>query len=280
MTPLEVYVLVKQIPDPAGALSLDPPQLILNPPDRTALEEALRLQKSAGARVTAVTLGPLEANTVVRLCLAAGVDAGLHLVVPAEVSLSLAVAARVLADELKQRGAGLILCGEASLDEASAGLPAFLAEELVCPAVTRISKLELAEDGSTLHVQRQQERGSRALFEVTLPAVVSLSTLANLPRYISVVRQNRTRNLPVESIPVAPDRYNKKPALQRVEIGPPRPRPTRIPRPAASLGASARLSFMMAGGQAKKESPFFEGSPAEAVDRIIQYLKDEGLLQL
>jgi electron transfer flavoprotein beta subunit len=279
MAPLEVFVAVKQIPDPAGTFQPSSPLKMLNPPDRFALEEALNLKKSAGAQITAVTIGPPQARVVITECLAAGVDCGLHMVLPEGTNPSLAVAARLLAGEIKRREADIVLCGQASLDEASAGLPAFLAEGLNWPVLTRICKLELTEPMRTARVQRQLERGSRQILEADLPVVLTVSPLDNLPRYVSLDRLKHAQSLSVEGIPVDLASLDCQPALRQVEFGPPRQRPRRIPRPAASLGASARLNFLLAGGQAKQESTLFAGTPVEAVERIMRYLKDEGLLE-
>lgn len=282
--PLNIHVLVKQIPKPprstlaglAPAPHIDP-LLILNPPDRAALEQALLLQKSAAAQVTAVTLGPPQADAVLRECLAAGADSALHLLCQSGQVFSLSSTAGLLAAALQPRCPGLVLCGMHSLDEGTAGLAAFLAEALGCQVASRVGRVNLAGDPDRVLVTRLLERGSRETLEMDLPAVLAISPLANQPRYISVYRRQLAAALPIETIPISAEPSGAS-SLQRVDLGPPRQRPRRLPRPAASLGASQRLSFMMAGGQAKKESALFEGAPAQAAERIFRYLQDEGLL--
>lgn len=281
--PLEVFVLVKQVPDPLSAAAggaspvADEPLYILNPPDRAALEAALLLAETASARVTAVTIGPARAEAALRECLAAGARSALHLLTPDGAILSLATASRLLEELLRPRRPDLVLSGLASLDQGSAGLPAFLAAELGCPYASHVGRLDLLADQDCISVQRLLEHGARETLHMPLPAVLAISPFAGQPRYVSVHRLRHAAGLPVETIPVEPPEGTACP-LTRVDYGPPRQRPRRMPKPAASLGAAQRMSFLMAGGQAKKESTLFEGAPVEAAERIFKYLKEEGLL--
>ena len=84
---MHIVVCVKQVPDTTNVrinpetntLMREGVESIMNPFDEYALEEALRLKDSAGARVTVITMGPLQADVVLREAMARGADDGVLL---------------------------------------------------------------------------------------------------------------------------------------------------------------------------------------------------------
>lgn len=84
---MHIVVCVKQVPDTTNVrinpetntLMREGVESIMNPFDEYALEEALRLKDSAGARVTVITMGPPQADVVLREAMARGADDGVLL---------------------------------------------------------------------------------------------------------------------------------------------------------------------------------------------------------
>ncbi len=85
---MNIFVCLKQVPDPnlvpeftsdARSLNVPPERWVMNPYDEVALEAALRIKDVQQAVVTAVTVGPVRAEQVLRSALAMGADAAIHL---------------------------------------------------------------------------------------------------------------------------------------------------------------------------------------------------------
>ena len=80
---MKILVCVKQVPDTnevkidpvKGTLIRDGVPSILNPDDANALEEALKIKdKRPGTTVSVITMGPPQADDMLRECLAMGAD--------------------------------------------------------------------------------------------------------------------------------------------------------------------------------------------------------------
>ncbi|MGO9911665.1 MAG: electron transfer flavoprotein subunit beta/FixA family protein, partial [Acidimicrobiales bacterium] len=178
---MNVAVCVKQIPDPAGELSLDPSshtlvregKLILDDSDAYGVEMALQLVESAGGGdVTLVSMAPNGETSGLRTALAMGA-AGAVLVSDDALAGSDALGtARVLAGAIKRIQPDLVLAATESTDGYTGTTPVQLAELLGWPAVTFAKHVEVTAD--SVKVQRQTESGYD---EVTspLPAVVTVT---------------------------------------------------------------------------------------------------------
>ena len=79
---LHIIVTIKQVPD-THEVRIDPKTnsliregvpSIVNPEDRNAIEEALRLREKHGGRVTVITMGPPQAEDALAEALAMGAD--------------------------------------------------------------------------------------------------------------------------------------------------------------------------------------------------------------
>ena len=84
---LKIIVTVKQVPDtqnitgdamsPNGTVNRNALPAIFNPEDLNALEEALKIKETWGAKITAITMGPPKAAEVLKQCLYRGADVNL-----------------------------------------------------------------------------------------------------------------------------------------------------------------------------------------------------------
>ncbi|MEJ5202097.1 MAG: hypothetical protein WHV66_07650 [Anaerolineales bacterium] len=287
---LNIVVCLKQVLDTQLPLQVDEsgprmvqdvtqPVYIINPADLSALEAAMHLKVRLGARLTALTLGTERAVDVLRHALARGADAALHLVSEKE-ELDVWTIAEQLSSTIAGLKAELILCGDSSLDGASGLVGAFIAEQLHLPLVTRAIQLELLAEQRKLRTWRQMERGARAIVECPLPALVCTSALIAQPQYVSVHRLQHTDNSRIERIAVSSVKNPALPGCTMGGISAPRLRPRKMPAPQASLSAAQRIRFLMGGAQpaAKPESKLVEGSTQEAVERVVKFLQERGLL--
>ena len=286
---MRIAVCLKQVPDPA-TIEVDPFTgvidsrrllYILNPDDETALETALQLRQPDDT-VLALTVGPAEAETVLREALAVGADAVLRLWEEERTSTKPAVTSVLLAAALRAEGLpDLILCGACSVDRGSGKLPALLGEHLDLPVVTDVARFEL-RNGSAF-VQRRLARGVRAEGEVRLPAVLALEEglrlrHPSLPGLIQAKRATVPVRYPAD-LGLSPQDLHF-PMTTLHQAMPPRPRPRAIFTPDPKLPPHERVAQILSAGVAGKKGRLLEGgSPEQMADAIIEFLRQHGFLE-
>ncbi|MFP4036659.1 MAG: electron transfer flavoprotein subunit beta/FixA family protein [Desulfobacteraceae bacterium] len=157
---------------------------VLNEWDNYAVEEAIRLKEKLGGTVIAVTIGGEDDEEVLRRCLAMGADKAVR-VEPGESPMDSFVKSRVLARVLKDIDYDLVLTGVQSDDHNHGMVGVLLAEELGLAHATVVTGLEPAENKAKIRIEL--EGGLEEVSEVDLPAVVSIQTGINEPRYVSIM---------------------------------------------------------------------------------------------
>ena len=157
----------------------------MNPYDEHGVEEALRIKEKFGGEVTVVGLGPKRVTESIRTALAMGADKGVLISDEAlEGSDSLAVA-KALAAAIKELDYDLIFSGQRGVDDDMGVVGANIAELLDMPQLSVIDKVEVAEDGKSVKVNRPIE-GSTLVIESPLPALITTQKGLNEPRYASL----------------------------------------------------------------------------------------------
>jgi len=154
----------------------------LNEWDSYATEEAVRLREARGGEVVAVTYGSKESEAALRRCLAMGADRAVRVEGP-HAHDPIAVA-HGLADVVRDESPDLVLCGVQSSDAVQAATGTALAELVGLPRVAVVTKLEVG-DGSA-SVRRELEGGLVDVVDVDLPAVLTIQTGINEPRYANL----------------------------------------------------------------------------------------------
>ena len=185
---MRIAVCVKQVLDPRGVRlsrsreAIDPRQAarIMNPPDKYALEAALRLRERHGGEVFALSLGAPEAGDALREALAMGADRAILLTDEGLAGADEYNVARALARAVERIGeVSLVLTGERALDTDGGTLPARLAHELGWPVA--LDAAEPQVEGDRLQAY-QWEEGARWRFSVALPAVLAIARRGEKPR--------------------------------------------------------------------------------------------------
>lgn len=195
---MEILVCVKQVPDTAE-VKIDPEKHtviragvpnIFNPFDQNALEAALQLKDSQGARVTLLSMGPPQAEDVLREGLAMGADDA-YLLTDRKVGGSdtlatgycLAQAVRKVAELQGIEQFDMVLCGKQAIDGDTAQVGPQIATELGIPQITYAAEINV--DGTMVRVKQQNEEGyivTEAQFPVLITAVKEL----NEPRFPTI----------------------------------------------------------------------------------------------
>lgn len=192
MPDLHTIVCVKVVPKPEE-IRVDPETRRLeranarseiNPPDLNALEVALRLKDLHGGRVSLLTMGPPFFEPYLRVALAMGAE---HIYLLSDRAFggadTLATSYTLAVGVRKIGGADLVLCGEESSDGATGQVPSGLAEWLGVGQMTLVTDISLDPVRNAASGRRRLQGGHEVL-EVALPAVVSVKTAANEPRFM------------------------------------------------------------------------------------------------
>jgi electron transfer flavoprotein beta subunit len=156
----------------------------INPPDMNALEMALELKDQHGGRISLVSMGPRDFEPYLRIGLAMGAD-DVYLLSDKEFAGAdtLATTYTLAKGIEKLSPASLILCGEESADGATGQVPPGLAEWLRLPQITLIDALELDVKRGLVRGRREVS-GGHQIIQVPMPAVISVKTACNEPRFM------------------------------------------------------------------------------------------------
>ncbi|MBN1557002.1 MAG: electron transfer flavoprotein subunit beta/FixA family protein [Lentisphaerae bacterium] len=190
---MHIVVCVKQVPDTTD-VRIDPETntlmregvaSIVNPFDTFAVEEALRVREKVGGTVTALSMGPPQADAALRETLAMGVDKAVLLSDRAfagsdtwATSYTLAMAVR------KMDGVDLVICGKQASDGDTAQVGPGLATHLGLPQITYVRKIE-AVDAQSITAERLLETGYEVIAS-PLPCVLTVVKEINEPRLPSL----------------------------------------------------------------------------------------------
>lgn len=190
---MHIIVCIKQVPDTASVrinpetntLMREGVESILNPFDEYALEVALQFKDARGARVTALTMGPPQADAVLREALARGADDGVLLTDRAFAGADTLATSRVLALAVRKICArpDLVLFGKQAIDGDTAQVGPGVAEFLGLPLVSYVRAFRLADDVFTAETQTDE---GCATVEGRLPAVLTVVKEAAVPRFASL----------------------------------------------------------------------------------------------
>ena len=189
---MRIAVLVKAVVEPESRIELGTDGEVqranfryeLNEYDLYAVEEGIRMAELHEAEVTVVSAGPEEAVQSLRKGLAMGATDAIF--VPVEESMGDAfLSATVLAAALKPIQPDLVLAGVESNDLGGSQVGVLVAEQLGYVAATMTISVEVGNDG-VLNVRRELEGGNFVDVNLQMPAVLTIQTGINEPRYPSL----------------------------------------------------------------------------------------------
>jgi electron transfer flavoprotein beta subunit len=217
-----------------------------NEPDTYALEEALRLKEKHGGEVVAISMGPERVKQTIKEALAKGADRGIHVVDAEFFKLDPLGSARSLAAAIEKENFDLILTGLQSDDQGFGQTGVLLAELLGRPHATIIMAIEMMDD--RMKLKRELEAGWFQWVELPLPAVITIQSGINKPRYATlkgIMAAKKKEILTVErgSLGVADSRTQQ---IERIYVP-----------------------------QKTKQTEFITATPKEAAEKLIEKLRHE-----
>jgi electron transfer flavoprotein beta subunit len=252
---LKIGVCVKQVPAKDAPLAIIESGSWIresdigfetNEPDGFALEESLRLKEKHGGEVVAISLGPERSKQTIKEALAKGADRGIHISDSEFFKLDPLNSARSIAAAIQHENFDLILTGLQSDDQGFGQTGVLLAELLGHPHATIIMQIEVAE--GHLKLKRELEAGWFQWVELPFPAVLTIQSGINKPRYATlkgIMAAKKKEIVTVERSSLAVN----DPPTQRVE---------RIYIP-----------------QKTKKTEFITGQPKEIAAKLIEKLRHE-----
>jgi len=259
---MDVIVCVKHVPetaeadikiDPAGK-SIEKTGLVfdINEWDDYALEEAVQIKEKLGGTVTAITIGPEDTDSTLRKCLARGADNAIRLTDPKFEGADSYAIAKILHKAIKDLSFNIILTGALAGDDGYTATGPILAELLGISYVTMVKKIEF--NGDIAKVNRELEGGLEEIVEVRLPAVLTIQTGINEPRYVSImgIRKAMQREIKV---------------LGSADVG----------LKEDEIGSWIKIEKMYV-PPVEKQAEFLEGNPDEVAKKIAELLKARGLI--
>ncbi|MFA5577787.1 MAG: electron transfer flavoprotein subunit beta/FixA family protein [Tissierellaceae bacterium] len=190
---MNIIVCIKQVPD-TNEVRIDPVRgtliregvpSIINPDDKNALEEALRIKEgNKNVKVKVLSMGPPQADLALREALAMGADDAILLSDRAfsgsdtwATSKTLAAAIRAIGDY------HIIFCGRQAIDGDTAQVGPQIAEHLGIGQISYVEDLEI--DGNRIFARRAIEDGYY-LIEGEMPLLLTAIKELNEPRYPSI----------------------------------------------------------------------------------------------
>jgi electron transfer flavoprotein beta subunit len=190
---MNIVVCIKQVPDTTeiklnpetGTMIREGVPSIMNPDDKGGLEMALQLKGCLGAQVTVITMGPPQADDILREALAMGADRAILLTDRKFAGADTLATSHALAGALQKLQADLVITGRQAIDGDTAQVGPQIAELLDLPQVTYVESITRTEEEGTFCVKKSTEEGHQ-LLEVAAPFLITVLASANKARYMTV----------------------------------------------------------------------------------------------
>lgn len=202
---MDIAVCIKQIPEVTDAelevnkqgraIYLEDLEFDINEWDNYAVEEAVRLKEAHGGKVTVITLGDEDSEDVLRQALAMGADEAVRIEAEDFESSDAAGIARGLQQVLKNLSFDLVLTGVQGSDDGWGQVGPMLAEFLGLPHAALVVGIEMGEGRAT--VVRELESNTLERVEIPLPALLTIQTGINNPRYVSITGIRSVRKMEI-----------------------------------------------------------------------------------
>jgi electron transfer flavoprotein beta subunit len=260
---MNIIVCIKRVPETAdadviidksgkdiekGGLAFD-----LNEWDAYAIEEAILLKEKLGGTVTVLSMGGEDSNESLRKCLAMGADEAIRLTDPAFEGSDGYTTARILSEVIRKLPYDLILTGTQAEDDGYGQVGVVLAEILGIPHASVVNRIEVQD--KKLNVHRELEGGLEEVFEIDLPALLTIQTGINEPRYVSIMGIRKVAKKEIKAFGASDLNLNPQ------EVG--------------VSGSDIRLEkiFLPPVGEGAE---MLEGKPEEIATKVFEILKDKG----
>ena len=258
---MNILVCVKQVPESEAVITIDSASqwvtvggastFRMNRFDECAVETAVQIKEQfPGTCIHILSVGPERSEMAIRRAIGMGADHGTHIVTPLDGFVDPSILAGWMAALPEASGADLILCGAMSEDLMQGQVGPLLAECLSLPCATAVMHVKIMPSCEGVHVEREIEGGYREAVALQLPALLTIQTGINQPRYPSLSNLLRANKLALKTLHAdGMDASHPQQSVKKVML----PRKLR-------------------------ESVFLEGSTAQKAEKLITILSDRSFL--
>lgn len=257
---MDIIVCVKRVPQTAEAevkidstgkdIEKDRLTFDMNESDTYALEEAALMKEKFGGEITVITLGDEESEETLRIALAKGADNAIRIKAEDFDELDAFQTSQILKTVIKDLSYDLIFAGCIATDDAYSQIGVTLAELLGIPHASVVIDFEVKDNRGD--VQRELEGGLIEHLDVALPALFTIQTGINEPRYASLIAIRRAAKKEIQVIgkdELAQSEFAANSILEELFVPP-----------------------------VSKQVEILEGSAAESAGKLADIIKEKGLL--
>ncbi|NIM45488.1 MAG: electron transfer flavoprotein subunit beta [Nitrososphaeria archaeon] len=262
---MNIIVCVKHVPDTTEAefdinedgrtVKTESFPFVINEWDEYAIEEAIIKKEQLGGSVIAITVGPEDADATLRRCLAKGADQAIRLTDAAFEGSDAYALAKTLHSVIKDLSFDLVLTGAQASDDGYAQLGVMLAELLEIPHASFVKRFDVKEGGALIN--RELEGGMEETLEIDLPALLTIQTGINEPRYVSIMGIRRARDKEIKVLGL------KDLGLRREEVG--------------EAGSWLKIEEFHIPSP-KKEAVILRGGSSDTAVQLTEILRSKGLV--
>ena len=258
---MNIIACIKQVPETTH-VQIDPKtntliregvQSIVNPFDMYAIEESIRLKEKFSGKVTVLTMGPPQAESVLKEAISLGCDEGILLSDRAFAGSDTLATSYTLAMAIKKiKEFDIIICGKQASDGDTAQVGPGISTHLDIPQITYVKKIEEIKDNSAT-IERMTEEGFE-IMKSPLPCLITVVKEINEPRLPSLKGMMRAKKASITvwkaiDLELEEDRIGLKGSpTQVVKIFTPPPRP---------------------------KGQIFDGAIDESVEKLVNLLKNQ-----
>ncbi|PSQ44309.1 electron transfer flavoprotein subunit beta/FixA family protein [Halobacteriales archaeon SW_5_68_122] len=231
----------------------------LNEWDDYAVEEAVQISEATDdVEVVTVTVGPERAEETVRMALAKGADRAVRVwddALEDAQFLDVDTKAEILAAVAEEEEPDLVLSGVQAGDDANGATGVALADRLGFEWAAVVNSLDLDSDAGVASVRRELEGGVEELTDVDLPAVLTIQTGINEPRYASLRGIRQAQRKPLEAN-----------TLDDIGLD-------------ASVVDSPVERTDMYEPESEGDATYWEGSPEDTAGELAEFLRNKGVVE-
>ena len=231
----------------------------LNEWDDYAVEEAVQISEANDdVEVVTVTVGPERAEETVRMALAKGADRAVRVwddALEDTQFLDVGTKAEILAAVAEEEEPDFVLSGVQAGDDANGATGVALADRLGFEWAAVVNSLDLDADAGVAGVRRELEGGVEELTNVDLPAVLTIQTGINEPRYASLRGIRQAQRKPLEAH-----------TLEEIGLD-------------ASVVDSPVERTDMYEPESEGDATYWEGSPEDTAGELADFLREEGVVE-
>ncbi|MFC4247559.1 electron transfer flavoprotein subunit beta/FixA family protein [Natribaculum luteum] len=263
---MKILVTVSEVSVPVDEFSIDgldiaeqDLQYELNEWDDYAIEAAVQISEAYDdVEVVCVTIGPERAEETIRTALAKEVDRAVRVWddrLADEGLLDAGTKAEILAGVVERENPDLVLSGVQAGDDSLAATGVTLADEIEYEWAAVVNSLEFDREEGVASVHRELEGGIEEVAAVEIPAVLTIQTGINEPRYASLRGIRQAQKKPLDVL-----------GLDDLGVA------------ESALESSITVTSMYE-PESESDAEILEGDPDETAENLVGLLHNKGVIE-